>query len=65
VSAGANKDYQMQDGRTALFVASKKGHTEIVQYLVSAGANKDHQEQDGWTALLIASQNGQTETVQY
>ena len=36
--------YVRQDGRTALIVASKNGHTDSVRVLLAAGADKDAKE---------------------
>ena len=34
-----------QDGRSALYWAALKGHTEVIQLLVKAGANLDLQDE--------------------
>jgi ankyrin repeat protein len=41
-------------GDTALIIASKKGHINVVQALLDAGANIDQQDQRGYTALMIS-----------
>ena len=48
----------LQDGRTALMVASDKGHGELVKMLLDAGANVAAVS-DGWTALTAAVYFGQ------
>ena len=47
---GVNIDDVDSNGRTALMLASKAGHKEIVEILLSAGANGSHQDQ-GQTAV--------------
>ncbi len=53
------------DGMTALFLAARNGHLEIVRMLVEQGgaavdaAMTDH----GFTALMLASAAGELETV--
>ncbi|XP_041378777.1 kinase D-interacting substrate of 220 kDa-like [Gigantopelta aegis] len=57
----------VEKGSTALILASKGGHEQVVQTLVSAGANpniQDKTERDEWTALMLASQNGHTQVVE-
>lgn len=49
-----NKEYM-------LFIASNKGHTEIVKHLIAAGADV-HAIDD--FALFTASENGHTEIVE-
>ena len=51
----------MQDGATALMVASANGHLEVARLLCEAGADKDKAMQDGATALILASANGHLE----
>jgi hypothetical protein len=38
-------------GQTALNLAARHGHAEIVTLLLEAGAEPDHADVDGWTAL--------------
>ena len=40
-----------QKGNTALMMASKKGHTEIIQALIEAGADVNAKDEDGITPL--------------
>uniref|UniRef100_A0A1X7U5X7 Uncharacterized protein n=2 Tax=Amphimedon queenslandica TaxID=400682 RepID=A0A1X7U5X7_AMPQE len=42
---------------TALILACKRGHEDIVHSLLSAGANVNIQDNKGWTALMIASEH--------
>ena len=49
---------QANDGLTALYLASQKGHETIVEVLLEKGVNADIQASDGSTALIQASQNG-------
>ena len=51
-------------GLTALCLASKGGHSKVVQILLKEGADPKIQTKDGWTALMYASQNGHSKVVQ-
>lgn len=51
--------------RTALHVASEKGHVLAVHVLVQAGAQLDPQDGDLMTPTMLASLNGHTRIVQY
>jgi ankyrin repeat protein len=51
-------------GRTALTVAAKAGHKDIVKILLKHGANVDDTDNLGLTALLYAAERGHTEIVQ-
>ena len=48
----------MQDGATALMLASANGHLEVARLLCEAGADKDKAMQDGATALIWRLQTG-------
>ena len=64
LKANANPNLQTKNGRTPLFIASQKGHTDIVYLLLKASANPNLQYfEDGSTPLYIASQNGHTEII--
>ncbi len=47
-----------------ILIASKNGHTEVVQFLLSRGANVNIQNAMGMTDLLWASVQGHTKIVQ-
>ena len=49
--------------RTALFLASANGHTEIVSMLLEKGADVNAKDNNGDTALMWASINGHTDIV--
>ena len=51
------------DGITALILASRYGHTEIVAMLPEKGDDVNVKDNDGWTALIVASFYGHTEIV--
>ena len=52
-------------GWTALMLACKGGHLEVVKLVLKAKANPDHQmEAKGITALIIAVQKGFSDIVQ-
>jgi ankyrin repeat protein len=43
---------------TALMVASKEGHENVVKLLLEKGANANLKEHNGATALMMASHKG-------
>ncbi len=59
--AGADVNFAMQNGATALFIAAEEGHTGVVHALLKAKASVDQTTVNGATALLIAAQNGHLE----
>lgn len=65
IDTGANVDAQDEQRRTALMLASKKGHLEIVKTLVNAGATLNLQSNEGGyggnTALMYACRHGHLE----
>ena len=54
LEAGAHKNAKKEDGTTALFIASQKGHLEVVQCLLEAGADLYAAKRTGATALCAA-----------
>ena len=63
LSAKADTNAKIEDGKTALIYASEEGQTEVVKVLLSAGAEVNVENEDGKTALILASENGHTEVV--
>ena len=67
IDTGANVDAQDKQRRTALMLASKKGHLDIVKTLVNAGAALNLQSNErgygGNTALMYACRHGHLEVV--
>ncbi|PAA74996.1 hypothetical protein BOX15_Mlig001215g3 [Macrostomum lignano] len=55
--------YDEKNGLNALHLASKEGHTAVVQELLSRGADPDARTKKGNSALHIASLAGQLEVV--
>lgn len=54
---GGNFSSPNQDGRTALHVACREGHLEVVQYLLHHGANVHAKDLDKKTPLMDAVHN--------
>lgn len=57
-SHGANPDIANEHGLTALHIAAKDGHDEIVESLLTYNANVHAREGVAWTALHRAACNG-------
>ena len=62
LEAGADKDLEDIDSKTALIYASDKGHGQVVRLLLAAGA-RDLADGFGYTALFRASWGGHVEVV--
>ena len=60
---GVNINYSNSEGKTALMLACKAGHEEVVQTLVLGGANVQNSK-NGRTALIQASKNGHYQVVE-
>ncbi len=58
LAAGADVDYQDNDGHTALMIAALKGHTELVRLLIAAGADVNLQDNNGNTVLKLLIESG-------
>ena len=52
-----NIDHTNEEGKTALMLASERGHEDIVLSLLIAGANVNIEDNKGWTALMIGSKH--------
>ncbi|MFI6672623.1 ankyrin repeat domain-containing protein [Streptomyces sp. NPDC050481] len=65
LSEGAEVDTPNAARRTALDLAAREGHTEIVRLLLAAGADPQQQtgEYDETTPLCQAAMHGHTEAV--
>ena len=50
-------------GNMPLFIASERGHLDIVRLLIKKGAKLDKADYDGWTPLIGASLMGHLEVV--
>ena len=57
----ADVNARSSDDGTALMIAAKNGHKEIVTKLLDRGADVNAATLDGGTALILAAQNGHTE----
>ncbi|POM78140.1 TKL protein kinase [Phytophthora palmivora] len=54
-----------EDGNTPLIVAARRGHLDVVEYLVDLGVDIDKQDSNGNTPLLLAARWGKLDVVQY
>ena len=61
ISNDVNMAYS--DGQTPLYIASARGHLEIVKMLIASGALLDIADKLGSTHLYSASKNGHLEIV--
>jgi uncharacterized protein len=52
LASGKNIESRYQDGKTALMIASVKGHEEISKILLDKGAKIDAKNDGGWTPLM-------------
>ena len=64
MGAGADVNQADKDGTTALMVAPKKGHRDVVELLVGAGADVNRADKDGTTAPMSASKKGHRDVVE-
>ena len=60
---GASVDIQNKDGFTALILASRNWHREVVGKLLEKGASVDIQDKDGFTALTDAGERSLCEAI--
>jgi ankyrin repeat protein len=60
---GADVNEKDNWGYTALMVASREGHTDIVKLLIKNGAYINTQDYDRRTALIYATEEGHTDVV--
>ena len=63
-SKGVSIDARVEDGSTALIIASNAGQTNAVRNLLLLGANINAKSKNGLTALLGAADEGHHEIVQ-
>jgi ankyrin repeat protein len=59
---GAEVDYIIDGGNTALMYAAERGHIETINILIALGAEVDHANNDGNTALIWAARKSQYES---
>jgi ankyrin repeat protein len=58
IKAGANIDFQNENERTSLILASSNGHYRCIELLIKAGADINIKDRFGYSALIWASRNG-------
>jgi ankyrin repeat protein len=54
---GANIEHEMEHGSTALLLATKANHIELVCLLLDCGANIEHPDYNGMSALKCFTGN--------
>ena len=59
-----NVNLKLEDGKTALMVASRHGRADIASTLIAKGAQVNAITGNGGTALMFAAVNGDTNTIQ-
>ncbi len=64
LARGAAVNTADNDGATPLYIASQKGHLEVVRELLARGANPGLATNRGSTALSIATAKGHAAIVQ-
>lgn len=60
---GDDVDSRDRYGQTALMLAARSGHGEVVEVLLTHGADLDHCAKYGLTALMLATINDHAEVV--
>lgn len=60
-SPGADVNTQANDSASALFEASKNGHTEVVEILLSKRADVNKSNKAGLLPIHVAAKNGHDE----
>ena len=63
LKGGVGVDLEGHWGRSALMVASGRGHCDLVRFLLEKGAQVDFQDCYGKSAFMLASECGQCEVV--
>jgi hypothetical protein len=58
IDKGADVDKQDNDGRTALYVASERGHLDVARLLIDKGADVDKKDNGGFAPVFAASLYG-------
>jgi ankyrin repeat protein len=64
-SKGVNLDAPAPNRQTALMLAAKNGHKEVVKILIDADADMDLEDAQGNTALRLAVRAGNSEIADY
>lgn len=58
-------EYQTEDGKTALHIASLRGHLNFIKRLLSLGADLNSVSSNGWTALHYALTSNQKDVCRF
>ena len=54
---------RVEDGSTALLIATNRNRVDVVRVLLDLNANPNVQDRSGWTPLLSAADEGNAEIV--
>ena len=63
LDAGADPNFRLEYGKTALMAAAKAGAADLARRLVERGADVNARNDNGGTALMFAAIPGHTETI--
>lgn len=64
VAAGQDVDARDRYGQTALMIAAREGHSDVVIFLVERGAELNHTAKYGLSALMLAVIRGHAAVVE-
>ena len=65
MNEGAYVNKAANDGDLSVHAASRRGHLEIIKYLITKGAHIEAYNNYGWTVLHFVTDNGELESLEY